>query len=63
MGRAVEPTLTAMGVDVVRADQPDDVLPVVDAALGMVDRGGRAVAVLLGQRLLGAKSFGPKGAP
>lgn len=63
MGRAVEPALTAMGVDVVRADHPADVLPAVDAALGMVDRGGRAVAVLLGQRLLGAKDFGPKGAP
>ena len=63
MGRAVEPTLAAMGVDVLRADRADDVLPTVDAALGMVDRGGRAVAMLLGQRLLGAKTFGPQGAP
>lgn len=63
MGRAVEPTLSAMGVDVLRADHADDVLPTVDAAFGMVDRGGRAVAVLLGQRLLGAKKFGPQGAP
>lgn len=59
MGQAVRPTLEAMGVDVLRCDRPDDVLAVVDAATGMVDRGGRAVAVLLGQRLIGAKRFGP----
>ncbi len=59
MGRAVEPVFAAMGVATCRADRPDDVLPAVTAAIGMVDRGGQAVAVLLGQRLLGAKAFGP----
>jgi sulfopyruvate decarboxylase alpha subunit len=59
MGRAVEPVFGAMGVAVCRADGPEDVLPAVTAAIGMVDRGGQAVAVLLGQRLLGAKAFGP----
>ena len=58
MGRAVEPTFHAMRVATLRADAPDDVVPVVEAAIGMVDRGGQAVAVLLGQRLLGAKKFG-----
>ena len=57
MGRAVEPTLHAMGVSTCRADSADDVLPAVEAAIGMVDRGGQTVAVLLGQRLLGAKKF------
>lgn len=59
MGRAVEPVLHAMAVTTLRADTTADVVPVVEAAVGMVDRGGQAVAVLLGQRLLGAKKFGP----
>lgn len=59
MGRAVEATLHAMGVSTCRADAPTDVAPVLRAAIGMVDQGGQAVAVLLGQRLLGAKKFGP----
>lgn len=57
MGQAVERCLTAMGLDVLRADRVDDVTPVLAAASGMVDRGGRSVAVLLGQRLIGAKAF------
>lgn len=57
MGQAVEPTLNAMGVLTMRTDSADDVVRTVEAALGMVDRGGQAVAVLLTQRLLGAKKF------
>src|SRR5580700_7177715 len=57
MGQAVEPILQAMGVIVVRADSPDDVIPTVEAALTMVFQGGNAVAVLLTQKLLGAKAF------
>lgn len=57
MGQAVEPALNAMGVLTLRTDSADDVVRTVDAALGMVERGGRAVAVLLTQRLLGAKKF------
>jgi sulfopyruvate decarboxylase alpha subunit len=57
MGQAVQPTLRAMGVITLRCDDVDDVLPTVEAAIGMVDRGGRSVAVLLGQRLIGAKKF------
>jgi sulfopyruvate decarboxylase alpha subunit len=57
MGQAVQPTLNAMGVLTLRCDHVDDVRPTVEAAIGMVDRGGRAVAVLLGQRLIGAKKF------
>ncbi|MFB6672096.1 thiamine pyrophosphate-binding protein [Streptomyces sp. NPDC056390] len=57
MGQAVEPTLQAMGLITLRTDSPDDVTKTVEAALGMVNRGGRSVAVLLTQRLLGAKKF------
>jgi hypothetical protein len=57
MGRAVEPALQAMGVITMRAERADDVVPTAEAAIGMVNPGGRAVAVLLTQRLLGAKKF------
>jgi sulfopyruvate decarboxylase alpha subunit len=57
MGQAVTPVLEAMGVIVLRADQPVDVIPTVEAALTMVFQSGQAVAVLLGQRLIGAKKF------
>ena len=57
MGQAVEPVLAAMGVITLRAERADDVLPTVENAIGMCHPGGRAVAVLLTQRLLGAKKF------
>jgi len=49
--------LEAMDVIVLRADTPADVIPTVSAALTMVFQSGQAVAVLLGQRLIGAKKF------
>jgi sulfopyruvate decarboxylase TPP-binding subunit len=57
MGQAVEPVLQAMGVIVLRVEQPEDVIPTVEAALTMTFQGGNAVAVLLTQKLLGAKVF------
>jgi sulfopyruvate decarboxylase alpha subunit len=57
MGQGTEPVLKAMGVNVLRCDQPADVIPTVNAALTMVFQSGQAVAVLLGQRLIGAKKF------
>lgn len=57
MGRATEPVLAAMGVDTVRVDRPDDVEPTLTAATGAVARAGRAVAVLLTQRLIPPKEF------
>src|SRR4051794_37456812 len=57
MGQAVQPVLEAMGVIVLRAEKPADVIPTVSAALTMVFQSGQAVAVLLGQRLIGAKKF------
>jgi sulfopyruvate decarboxylase alpha subunit len=57
MGEAVEPVLQAMGVICLRIERPEEVVPTVAAALTMVFQAGRAVAVLLTQKLLGAKAF------
>ncbi len=57
MGQAVEPVLAAMGVICLRVEAPEEVVPTVEAALTMVLQGGHAVAVLLTQKLLGAKQF------
>jgi sulfopyruvate decarboxylase TPP-binding subunit len=57
MGQAVEPVLQAMGVICVRIDHPEDVVSTVTAAMTMAFQGGNAVAVLLTQKLLGAKTF------
>src|SRR6516164_7000682 len=57
MGQAVEPVLQAMGVMCLRVERPDEVVPTVGAALTMVFQSGMAVAVLLTQKLLGAKQF------
>jgi len=57
MGQAVEPILKEMGVIVVRAERPDEVIPTVSAAITMAFQGVNAVAVLLTQKLLGAKAF------
>src|SRR6202049_4323035 len=57
MGQAVEPVLRAMGVICLRVERPEEVIATVEGALTMVFQGGNAVAVLLTQRLLGAKAF------
>jgi sulfopyruvate decarboxylase TPP-binding subunit len=57
MGQAVEPVLSAMGVICLRIERSDEVVPTVSAALTMVFQSGYAVAVLLTQKLLGAKQF------
>src|SRR6059058_3125875 len=57
MGQAVEPVLREMGVICLRVETPEEVIPTVSAALTMVFQGGSAVAVLLTQKLLGAKAF------
>ena len=54
---ATQTVLEAMGVIVLRCDGPEDVMPTIRAACSMVWGSGEAVAVLLGQRLLGAKKF------
>ena len=57
MGRAVEPVLDAMGVICIRADDPREVSATIRAAATMVFQSGQAVAVLLSQKLIGAKPF------
>jgi sulfopyruvate decarboxylase alpha subunit len=57
MGQATEAVLAAMGVICMRIEHPADVISTVNAALTMVFKSGQAVAVLLTQRLIGAKPF------
>jgi len=57
MGQATQKVLEAIGVIVLRADTPDDAIPTVTAAVTMAYHAGNPVAVLLGQRLIGAKVF------
>lgn len=57
MGGAVRPVLELMGITVFRADRADDVEPVVQAAFDQAFLANERVAVLLGQRLIGAKKW------
>jgi sulfopyruvate decarboxylase alpha subunit len=57
MGQAVQPVLEAMGVICLRVERREEVIPTVSAALTMVFKSGQAVAVLLTQKLIGAKAF------
>jgi sulfopyruvate decarboxylase alpha subunit len=57
MGQATEQSLQLMGVRTWRADKPEDVVPLVQGAATMAYDGDCACAVLLGQRLIGEKSW------
>ena len=57
MGRATERVFEVMGVHVSRADSPDEVEDVVDAALHAAFVANQRVAVLLGQKLIGRKQW------
>ena len=57
MGSVTEPALRMMGMQVVRADAPEDAAETVTAAARMAYLGGTPMAVLLSQRLVGAKVF------
>ena len=57
MGKATQPVLEAMGVTCLRAENPQEALATVNAAITMVFQAGRSVAVLFTQKLLGAKKF------
>ena len=57
MSRAVQPSLEAMGVSVVRVEEAGEVAPTVAQAAAMAFGGDQRIAVLLGQRLLGAKKW------
>ena len=60
MGTATPAVLTAAGVHVRRADHPEDVAEIVAASAALAFDSQVPVAVLLSQRLIGAKVFAPK---
>ena len=57
MGEATQPVLEASGIRCLRAENEDEVIKVANAACTMVYQSEQAVAVLLTQKLLGAKAF------
>jgi sulfopyruvate decarboxylase alpha subunit len=57
MGQAVEPVLAAMGVQCLRVETDADLDDALTASLNAAFRAGRAVALILSQRFLGAKPF------
>ena len=57
MGQAVEPVLKAMGVICLWVTSPEELTSSANAGLTMAFQSGYAVAVLLSQRLIGAKKF------
>ena len=57
MGRAVEPVLEAVGVRCIRVETAEDAADAIEAGLMMSFHGGEAVAILIGQKLIGAKAF------
>ena len=58
MGQATQAVLEAMGTLVHRADRPEDIAPTVNATLRLAFNTFRPTATLIGQRVLGAKTFG-----
>jgi sulfopyruvate decarboxylase alpha subunit len=57
MGSMTAQAFQLMGIQVQRAETPDEIGPVLNAACAMTFKGGTPMAVLLGQRLIGAKAF------
>ncbi|MBS35753.1 MAG: phosphonopyruvate decarboxylase [Thiotrichales bacterium] len=57
MGQAARPILESCGFVCLTVDSTSSVEPTLSAACTMVFKAGQAVAVLLGQRLIGAKAF------
>ena len=58
MGQATQGVLEAMGTLVNRADTPGDIAANVEATLKFAFNTYRATATLIGQRVIGAKTFG-----
>jgi len=57
MSRATEQVLTAMGIQVMRADDPETLVEMVGSAATLAYGADQQVAVLISQRLLGAKKW------
>ncbi len=60
MGQATPAVLEAMGVRIMRSEQPGEVREMTDSAFKLAYDTGNAVALLLSQRLIGAKDFRKK---
>jgi len=58
MGQATQTVLEAMGTLVNRADKAEDIAANVEATLKFAFNTYRATATLIGQRVIGAKTFG-----
>ena len=57
MGQGTQPGLEAMGTRCYRIETSTEIVPTIDAATGMAFRSDQSVAILLSQRLIGAKNF------
>ena len=57
MGQATQSVLEATGVIVHRTDKPEDIPETVEAACKLAFEGGRMVAELIGQRVVGYKDW------
>lgn len=57
MSRATAPSLEAIGLRVLRAETPRDLVETVEAAAALAYEADQQVAVLIGQRLLGKKKW------
>ena len=57
MGQAVEPCLTAMDTLCLRIETPEDITSTTEAATQMAYKSDQSVAIILSQKLIGAKPF------
>ena len=57
MSRATEPSLKAMGIHVIRAETGEDLVEAVQSAATLAYEADQQVAILIGQRLLGRKTW------
>jgi sulfopyruvate decarboxylase alpha subunit len=57
MGQATEPALNAIGVRTFRADTPTDLLDAVSSAVTLAFEADQQIAVLISQRMIGAKKW------
>lgn len=60
MGQAARPTMEAMGVKCFPVDRPEEVAETFGAAADLAFNSRTSAAVLVSQRIVGAKGFGQK---
>lgn len=57
MGKATQVSLEAIGVTVLRVDNPHDLIETIEQAIIMAYEADQQIAVLIGQRMLGKKKW------